>query len=113
MTLGTTIDYKSLNKRAKTYEVENSSLYDQSLKPKIPWKGISLAVFLSTTGLGMLIMGFLSAGGYLREEFDDRTSAFFMLGMLMFIPGVYHVRIAYYAFMGSSGYSYEDIPDFD
>jgi hypothetical protein len=31
----------------------------------------------------------------------------------MFIPGAYHVRIAYYAFKGYEGYSYDDIPEFD
>jgi hypothetical protein len=31
----------------------------------------------------------------------------------MFIPGAYHVRIAYYAFKGYIGYSFEDIPEFD
>lgn len=31
----------------------------------------------------------------------------------MFIPGFYHVRIAYYAWKGYRGYSFEDIPDFD
>lgn len=106
------IDYKCLSIRAKQYEEESSYEY-QTLRPKIPWKGISLAIFLSTTGLGMLTMGILSAFGFLNEEFDDRTSAFFMLGMLMFIPGAYHVWIAYLAYMGSNGYSYEDIPDFD
>ena len=31
----------------------------------------------------------------------------------MFIPGAYHVRIAYYAYKGYDGYSYDDIPEFD
>jgi len=31
----------------------------------------------------------------------------------MFIPGAYHIRIAYYAYTGEQGYSFEDIPDFD
>lgn len=36
-----------------------------------------------------------------------------ILGSLMFIPGFYHVRIAYYAWKGYRGYSFEDIPAFD
>lgn len=36
-----------------------------------------------------------------------------VLGALMFIPGAYHVRIAYYAWQGVEGFKYEDIPEFD
>lgn len=31
----------------------------------------------------------------------------------MFIPGVYHVRIAFLAFRGYEGFSFEDIPEFN
>jgi len=31
----------------------------------------------------------------------------------MFIPGSYHVHLAYNAWKGNSGYSYDDIPEFD
>lgn len=46
-------------------------------------------------------------------QYADRTWPVLILGMLMFIPGVYHVRIAYYAYKGYPGYSYEDIPEFE
>lgn len=46
-------------------------------------------------------------------QYADRTWPVLIIGALMFIPGVYHVRIAYYAFRGYQGFSYEDIPEFD
>lgn len=46
-------------------------------------------------------------------QYSDRTWPLLILGSLMFIPGVYHVRIAYYAFKGYQGFSYEDIPEFE
>ena len=36
-----------------------------------------------------------------------------ILGLLMFIPGGYHVRLALYAYKGYKGFNYEDIPEFD
>lgn len=43
----------------------------------------------------------------------ERTIPVLIIGILVFIPGFYHLRIAYYAYKGYSGYSYDDIPDFD
>lgn len=36
-----------------------------------------------------------------------------IIGVLVFLPGFYHLRIAFYASKGYRGYSYDDIPDFD
>ena len=46
-------------------------------------------------------------------QYGDRTWPVLLLGALMFIPGAYHVRIAFYAFKEYDGYSYDDIPEFD
>lgn len=43
----------------------------------------------------------------------ERTIPVLIIGILVFIPGFYHLRIAYYAYKGYRGYSYDDIPDFD
>jgi hypothetical protein len=37
----------------------------------------------------------------------------FTIGALLFIPGFYHVRIAYYAWRKCEGFSFEDIPNDD
>lgn len=50
---------------------------------------------------------------FFLSQYADRTYPLLILGSLMFIPGFYHVRIAYYAWKGYRGYSFEDIPDFD
>ena len=74
---------------------------------KIPWKAIALAVFLLTAGSVCL---FLSLYSNIPSE---APGTLLTLGLLMFIPGFYHVRLAYYAFKGYPGYSFEDLPDFD
>lgn len=43
----------------------------------------------------------------------DRAIPVLIIGILVFLPGFYHLRIAYYASKGYRGYSYDDIPDFD
>ena len=50
---------------------------------------------------------------FVCSQYGDRTYPMLILGSLMFIPGFYHVRIAYYAWKGYRGYSFDDIPDFD
>jgi hypothetical protein len=35
---------------------------------------------------------------------------FMMLGIVMFIPGFYYTRIAYYAYKGYKGFSFSNIP---
>lgn len=46
-------------------------------------------------------------------QHSDRTVPVLIIGILVFLPGFYHLRIAYYASKGYPGYSYDDIPDFD
>ncbi|KAJ7418596.1 hypothetical protein WISP_58218 [Willisornis vidua] len=43
----------------------------------------------------------------------DRAIPVLIIGILVFLPGFYHLRIAYFASQGYRGYSYDDIPDFD
>ena len=48
----------------------------------------------------------------LNLQYGDRTWPLIIVGALMFIPGAYHVRIAYLAFRGRKGYSFDDIPSY-
>ncbi|GAB6022467.1 hypothetical protein CHUAL_006578 [Chamberlinius hualienensis] len=80
---------------------------------RIPWKALCLAIALFVVGSGLIIIGSLLISGYIDTKYSDRTWPVLILGSLMFIPGAYHVRIAYYAFKGYKGYSFDDIPDFD
>lgn len=46
------------------------------------------------------------------SQHSERTIPVIIIGILVFLPGFYHLRIAYYAYKGFRGYSYDDIPDF-
>ncbi|KAK4754931.1 hypothetical protein SAY87_008688 [Trapa incisa] len=74
-----------------------------------PIKEIALAVSLLVVGaLGVIIGIFMASyrvGG-------DRTHGgfFVILGAILFIPGFYYTRIAYYAYKGYKGFSFSNIP---
>ncbi|KAL7981247.1 hypothetical protein Chor_002143 [Crotalus horridus] len=51
--------------------------------------------------------------GYIDLQGTDRAVPVLIIGILVFLPGFYHLRIAYFASKGYRGYSYDDIPDFD
>ncbi|XP_070539710.1 transmembrane protein 230-like [Ptychodera flava] len=80
---------------------------------KVPVKAIALAMFLFLLGSILIIVGAMLLSGYIDAKYSDRTWPVLIIGALLFIPGSYHVRLAYYAYKGYRGYSYEDIPDFD
>jgi hypothetical protein len=42
--------------------------------------------------------------------FLDTGIFFAVLGVVMFIPGFYYTRIAYYAYKGYKGFSFSNIP---
>ncbi|KAG7476356.1 hypothetical protein MATL_G00082020 [Megalops atlanticus] len=81
--------------------------------PKVPYKAIALAAFLFLIGSFLIIIGALLLAGYIEVTHPDRTIPVLIIGILVFLPGFYHLRIAYYASKGYRGYSYDDIPDFD
>uniref|UniRef100_A0A8C9T4A0 Transmembrane protein 230 n=1 Tax=Scleropages formosus TaxID=113540 RepID=A0A8C9T4A0_SCLFO len=81
--------------------------------PKVPYKAIALAAVLFLIGSVLIIIGALLLTGYIEVSHPDRTIPVLIIGILVFLPGFYHLRIAYYAWRGYHGYSYEDIPDFD
>ncbi|KAL7846945.1 hypothetical protein SRHO_G00219250 [Serrasalmus rhombeus] len=81
--------------------------------PKVPYKAIALATFLFLVGSLLIIIGSLLLAGSIEVTHRDRTIPVLIIGILIFLPGFYHLRIAYYASKGYRGYSYDDIPDFD
>jgi len=81
--------------------------------PKFPTKSIIIAIVLFLVGAVMLTLGVLLLTGVIETKFWDRCHPLLFLGTIAFVPGLYHVRIAYYAWKGYHGYSYDDIPSID
>ncbi|CAN7990363.1 unnamed protein product [Ixodes hexagonus] len=85
----------------------------QKTLTRIPKKAIALATFLFVMGSALIVMSSFIFTGFIDDKYYDSRWPLLVLGSLMFIPGVYHVRIAYYAYKKYPGYTYDDIPDFD
>ncbi|XP_004507921.1 uncharacterized protein [Cicer arietinum] len=81
--------------------------YTANNKP--PIKEIALAVSLLVFGTLGIIIGSLMA--YNHVGGDTAHGLFFaILGSILFIPGFYYTRIAYYAYKGYKGFSFSNIP---
>ncbi|KAK6235820.1 hypothetical protein QUC31_019558 [Theobroma cacao] len=74
-----------------------------------PFKEIGLAVALLVFGTLGIILGTFMA--YNKVGGDRGHGLFFaILGCILFIPGFYYTRIAYYAYKGYKGFSFSNIP---
>jgi len=79
------------------------------LKAEVPWREITLAVGLMLFGL----LSFIMAWMHVTQEILGKEKAefgFTLLGLLTFLPGFHHTRIAYYAWRGVKGYTFDHIP---
>ncbi|KAG8367728.1 hypothetical protein BUALT_Bualt16G0103100 [Buddleja alternifolia] len=74
-----------------------------------PIKEIALAVALFVSGVLGIVVGIAMA---VNEVGGDRAHGLFfaILGGILFIPGFYYTRIAYYAYKGYKGFSFSNIP---
>ncbi|XP_054821954.1 uncharacterized protein LOC129320491 [Prosopis cineraria] len=76
---------------------------------KPPIKEIALAVSLLVFGTLGIVIGSLMAYNHIGG--DSSHGLFFaVLGTVLFIPGFYYTRIAYYAYKGYKGFSFSNIP---
>ncbi|CAK9157521.1 unnamed protein product [Ilex paraguariensis] len=74
-----------------------------------PIKEIALAVSLLVFGTLAIILGIFMA--FNRVGGDRAHGLFFaILGGILFLPGFYYTRIAYYAYKGYKGFSFSNIP---
>ncbi|CAK9205975.1 unnamed protein product [Sphagnum troendelagicum] len=76
---------------------------------KPPIKEIAFAVALLSLGVLGLLFGIVMI---VNKVGGDRGHgiAFSVLGALLFMPGFYYTRIAYYAYKGYKGFSFSNIP---
>ncbi|XP_076908202.1 uncharacterized protein LOC143564956 [Bidens hawaiensis] len=87
--------------------MDSDSTYTPHNRP--PVKEIALAVSLLIFGVLGIVSGiFMSVN---RVGGDTGHGLFFaILGGVLFIPGFYYTRIAYYAYKGYKGFSFSNIP---
>ena len=55
----------------------------------------------------------LQAVSKFLEEGLSNSYEFFLLGAIMFIPGSYHTFLAFQAFRGIEGYTFDEVSVFD
>ncbi|XP_008565966.1 PREDICTED: transmembrane protein 230-like [Galeopterus variegatus] len=80
---------------------------------KIPYKAIACATVQCLVGAVLVITGCLLLAGYLSNVGTSRAVPFLIVGVLVFLPGFYHLFVACRAHRGCRGYSYDDLPDLD
>ncbi|XP_040084635.1 transmembrane protein 230-like [Oryx dammah] len=62
--------------------------------PKIPYKTIALATVLFFTGAFLISIGSLLLAGCICKEGADQAFPVLIVGILVFLPGFYHLHIA-------------------
>lgn len=92
----------------KSTEDFDDEQFEDGTPIKPPVKPIAVALFLFAAGSAMIVLA-----GVIGEGVSGRATPLLVLGIICFVPGVYHVRVAYYAWRGNYGYSYADIPGYD
>jgi hypothetical protein len=85
--------------------------YRFDLPVQVPWKSIALALFLLTLGTILLIISHFLYTEHMPGD-TEQVYGFLVLGMLLFLPGFYETRIAYYSWRGAKGYKFSQIPDY-
>lgn len=93
----------------RTFEISEDYGGELIIHNKPPIKEILLAFSLLTLGSLGIVAGLFIA---LTQRGGDqaRGIAYVVLGALLFLPGFYESRIAYYAYKGYTGFSFANIP---
>ncbi|GMH13596.1 hypothetical protein Nepgr_015437 [Nepenthes gracilis] len=88
---------------------EDIMMDSHSVSNRPPMKEIVLAVSLFIFGVIGIVLGIIMMADHIG---GDRAHGLFftILGGILFIPGFYYTRIAYYAWKGYKGFSFSNIP---
>ncbi|KAG0463187.1 hypothetical protein HPP92_021663 [Vanilla planifolia] len=80
-----------------------------SVSNRAPVKEIAFAIALLLFGSIFIVAGIVMAT---HKIGGDRAHGIFFagLGSVLFLPGFYYTRIAYYAYKGYKGFSFDNIP---
>ncbi|KAG1675049.1 hypothetical protein FOA52_002708 [Chlamydomonas sp. UWO 241] len=82
-----------------------------TLPSEIPTASIALAIGLLVFGIASFVLAWL----HFTQEILGKAQAeigFTILGLMTFVPGFHHCRIAYYAWRGVPGFNWDDIPSY-
>ncbi|KAJ7521915.1 hypothetical protein O6H91_08G019900 [Diphasiastrum complanatum] len=92
-----------------TFSISEDPIGTFIVNNRPPVKEIALAVSLLALGCVGILVGLLMI---YNKTGGDRGHgiAFTVLGALLFMPGFYYTRIAYYAYKGYKGFSFANIP---
>lgn len=87
--------------------------FEDTVPIKAPVKSIIVAVALFVLGTIMLTLGSLMLAGVMGQGAGSfKATPLMVIGSIIFIPGAYNARTAYYAWRGYHGFSYADIAGF-
>ena len=76
--------------------------------PKIPYKSIFIIIFLLFSSILFIFMGVKKI---LEKDKWYNWFSYLLLGVLLFIPGVFYGFFLINILLGTGGYSFDDIPD--
>ena len=69
-------------------------------------KSVALALLLSLAGGVLILTAFVWIGTH-----QPHAWLLLFLGVLVVLPGAYHLHVAYQAYRGRRGYDFSDIPE--
>ncbi|KAL6750139.1 hypothetical protein V8C86DRAFT_1796312, partial [Haematococcus lacustris] len=75
----------------------------------VPWASIRLAILLMLIGMTCLCLAWMHFTQAILGK-PQAEVGFSVIGLLTFIPGFYHCRIAYYTWRGRPGFQWDSIP---
>lgn len=87
---------------------QRDARFDQ-VTVRVPWGAVSLAVFLTVFGILSFVMAWLHFTQRLLGK-EQAEVGFTILAFMTFTPGAYHSWLAYGAWKGWYGYSWDMIP---